>query len=208
MLCQKFSPKGETCSLCLQTLPVLRSIIPFGYSAVVKALFAVYKYQEAFRYKRVIAELVEVYASLDPFLLFQNFQQSFEYILIPVPMHIKKYQIRGFSPAIHVAVILEEVLKKRGIVVSINSSLVHKVKETEKQAGKSKQARLQNQHNVFAVNNQALKKLAIRSNKVLIIVDDITSTGATLSSVAETILTSIKEHRHTIPIWCFAFARG
>jgi len=204
VVCQQYSPKGRTCAGCFERVSISSAIIPFGYGKAIKSLFSVYKYNRAFSYIKVIDELLQTYSSIDPFLLFSQFERDKEVVLLPVPMHKKKLHERGFSPAYQIAEILRDILHKRGLKAEIHPRLVTKEKLTEKQAGKTKDQRLLNQQNVFSVNQAALRT-EIAAERKLVIVDDVISTGATVFSLAEELQ---KHTTNKLELKLFAFARG
>lgn len=97
--------------------------------------------------------------------------------LVPVPSGIKSIEKRGFSPA--------EVIAKRismRLEIPIENALAAEINKTE-QKTLSRKSRLQNARNSFFIaENTEIK------GKRLILIDDVTTTGSTLSALAELLL--------------------
>lgn len=98
-------------------------------------------------------------------------------IIIPMPIHSSREKLRGFNQA----EILSSVLMERTDKVRLD--VLTKVIDTPHQTGLSREHRLSNVAGSFAVND----KTAIKDKSILVI-DDIYTTGSTMSEVAETLL--------------------
>ncbi len=94
--------------------------------------------------------------------------------LIPVPLHKSRYRERGFNQS---EIIAEEISKVRGIAVSKN--VLRRKKNTKDQTNFSPQQREENVRGAFVVTQPEM----IRGKNV-ILVDDVITTGATLSECA------------------------
>jgi len=102
-------------------------------------------------------------------------------VVIPVPMHPKKQQKRGYN---------QSALIAEGIAFSMKAELqknnLVKVVNTSSQTKKSRYGRWDNVKDVFSVNNALLLE-----NKHILLVDDVITTGATIEACARQL--------HTIP---------
>ena len=130
-----------------------------------------------YKNKKEIAEIFTEYLypkileELSELKLLENFHNP---ILIPIPLSKKRFKERGYNQSSLIAKNLEKLDKKENFVLEEN--ILFKRKETEHQARiKNKQARLKNLIGTFSVKNQELIK-----NKNIILIDDVTTTGATL----------------------------
>ncbi len=96
-------------------------------------------------------------------------------VIIPVPMHPKKQQKRGYN---------QSALIAEGMALAMNADVQNnnlvKVLNTTSQTKKSRYKRWENVKDVFQVRNEALLK-----NKHILIVDDVITTGATLEACAQ-----------------------
>lgn len=121
-------------------------------------------------------------------------------------MHWAKQMRRGFSPAKMIGEWLKQILKSE---VHIAEKIVVKTRPTKKQAGLSKRERLKNQSNVFVTESKKLIEHVQAFNPdILLIVDDVLSSGATVNSVVEVIKKSMETHNIKIQVGIFAIARG
>ena len=117
-------------------------------------------------YPRMLEELADLE-------LLENFREP---VLIPIPLAPKRLRERGFNQAELLCKELLKLDKSNGILAMANNVLA-KPKDTIHQAhATNRTARLKNLIGSFVVNNQELIE-----NKNIILIDDITTTGATLS---------------------------
>lgn len=97
--------------------------------------------------------------------------------ILPVPLHYLKYRYRGFNQAFKLAQGFQEVWQDIPICKVKD---VVRTKNTRSQTGFSLEKRLENMENAFKIkNNQAIK------NRLVIIVDDVFTTGATTFELAQ-----------------------
>ncbi len=99
-------------------------------------------------------------------------------ILIPVPLHKKRLKWRGFNQSELLAQVISQEL---GIPVIDN--ILIKTKHTLPQVKlENSQQRKENMNNVFALKSPCLENTAFNyfSNKKIILIDDISTTGTTL----------------------------
>lgn len=92
--------------------------------------------------------------------------------IIPVPLHEKKYKIRGYNQSEEFAKGLSE-----GLNISLNTNFLKRKEFTQTQTKKSKYERWENVEDVFEVHSPELL-----INKQIILVDDVITTGATIEA--------------------------
>lgn len=141
-------------------------------------VFSLYRYKnggvlqkaiKALKY-RLLREIAGVFREdLEEFLE-KNFNRA-DSVLVPVPLHPKKEKWRGFNQA-------EELV--RGIDWPRFNGL-KRIRSTESQAEKSRAGRLANLSGAFHA------ELTGFLNKKFILIDDVCSTGSTLSECARTL---------------------
>lgn len=93
-------------------------------------------------------------------------------LLVPVPLHDRRLNWRGFNQAELLAKNLSDMYH-----ISCDNSILNKITDSKHQADiKTREERLNNIKNSFALKNGQLIK-----NKTIVLVDDICTTGATLN---------------------------
>lgn len=164
---------------------------------VIKKSLWLLKYSGKKKLARVFAEIIyeKIMEELSELSVMENFTAP---ILIPIPLSGKRYRERGFNQA---QLICEELVKisernhltpnpspsqgegrqRRGEVFTLVKDVLIKPKETEHQARiKDRSVRLKNIVGSFAIKNPEQNAEQIKK-KNIILIDDITTTGATLS---------------------------
>jgi ComF family protein len=99
-------------------------------------------------------------------------------IIIPVPLHIKKLRKRGYNQSECFAEGLSKAMN-----IPFESKAVERVIDTDSQTRKHRYQRFENVNRVFEVKQPK----AIQGKHVLL-VDDVITTGSTLSACAESLL--------------------
>lgn len=99
-------------------------------------------------------------------------------MLIPVPLHPKKLLQRGYNQSLLLAKGMASVLQ-----LPCPPALLSRKKDTNTQTAKNRKERIKNMQDAFKVNNPAQIQ-----HQHLLLVDDLITTGATLTSCAQTLL--------------------
>lgn len=182
MLCGKTGM--DLCLDCLKEAPSAEResakwIFPlydYRHPTIKKSLWLL-KYKGKKRLVNVFAEIIydKILEELSELSVMENFVEP---ILIPIPLSPKRYHERGYNQA---ELICRELIKinnlRDGIDLKLENNVLIKIKETEHQARiKNRNIRLKNLIGSFVVKNSELIK-----NRNIILIDDITTTGATLS---------------------------
>lgn len=102
--------------------------------------------------------------------------------IIPVPLHRKKFKIRGYNQSEEFARGLSEGLK-----IPLNTSVLMRKEFTSTQTKKSKYERWENVEDVFELISPETF-----TNKHIILVDDVITTGATIEACCQ-LLQQIKD---------------
>ena len=116
--------------------------------------------------------------------------QDVSYI-IPVPLHKEKQKLRGYNQSVLLAKGLNKHLK-----CQILTNVLLRGKNSDSQTHKSRYKRFENMENIFFVTNKSILK-----NKHIILLDDVFTTGATISECIKT-LRQLKNVR--ISVVCLA----
>lgn len=108
------------------------------------------------------------------FTAFSSAEQNAKPIIIPIPIHKTRLRKRGFNQSEKIIEALQALDENKSFEFA--NDILCKTKETAPQTSlKDRVTRLQNIRGCFAVQNAEKIK-----NKVVIVIDDITTTGATL----------------------------
>lgn len=99
-------------------------------------------------------------------------------IMIPVPIHRIKKFIRGYNQSLLIVKGINQITKK-----SYDDNIIKRIKNTETQTHLHLHERIENVKDAFKVINKG-KVL----NKKILIVDDVCTTGSTVSEIARTLL--------------------
>ena len=179
------------CAMCRERLPENNTI-------GVRGTISVWRYdnekvrsalqQLKYRGKKMLAR--ELAASLydklletiaEEALFSSPITSSAKYLIVPVPSSKKRSRLRGYNQA---ELLAKELAALNYTLFDFNPQAVVKIKETKSQVSvKNREKRLQNLRGAFAVPQRE----KIRGKNV-IIVDDITTTGATIAEVRKVLL--------------------
>ncbi|WP_158798437.1 ComF family protein [Pedobacter sp. L105] len=99
-------------------------------------------------------------------------------LIIPVPLHPRKERSRGYNQALQIALGVADKLR-----LPVPASLLVRNKATSTQTKKNRYSRFENMKAVFSVTDPASL-----SNKHVLLVDDVITTGATLEACAQVLL--------------------
>jgi predicted amidophosphoribosyltransferase len=158
----------------------------FRYHPVLKYILRAYKYSHEKVLFSVIGKLLYEYSNHDPFLSFSLFRGK-KVLVIPIPMHNNKLRERGYSVSLSVAQIFKKVGKDIFQTCTISEDIIIKNKETIAQAKVKKARRFVQQLGVFEIAPNAGRIISTINPDIIVIVDDVVSTGATAQSVLEAI---------------------
>lgn len=98
-------------------------------------------------------------------------------MIIPVPLSPQRFAQRGYNQAALIAQPLAMIIDRKYC-----ANALKRVKETRTQVGLSQRERQENVRNAFCADQGRIK------NGKVLLVDDVATTGATLSSAAQALL--------------------
>ncbi|MCI0680332.1 hypothetical protein L0Y41_03225 [bacterium] len=186
--------KGGTslCSPCARSLPGTRkSPIPGVFSLLDYDDRTVKKALRAFKY-RGDREIATVFGELLQKTLAQKIQGDTDSILATIPPGKKRIRAFGFD---HMRRIAEYVSSEE---LRYEKETLYRTREAPRQADiKKKSDRLKNMEGVFAVKNKDLIK-----EKQIVLIDDIATTGATLTEAKKALLRAGAKN-----VYCITIAR-
>lgn len=133
-----------------------------NYNGKVSLPMQAFKYNGARYMARFFAQFMEV-----------NDEWSID-VVVPVPLHDKKLRKRGYNQS---ELLARLVAERYGL--SVNAFAVRRTKNTPTQTQMSAKERVENMKDAFAVNSKAF------SDKNILLVDDVRTTGSTLIACAD-----------------------
>lgn len=157
------------CGHCLRQPPhYQRSYCAFEYGYPLAPLIRSLKYGAALASARVLGELLAQH-------LQQHHHGPWPECIIPVPLHARRYQARGYNQVIELGRHLE-----RRLNLPLRLDLLSRIRHTTEQAGLSRRARRKNLQRAFNATTVNLPQHVA-------VLDDVITTGSTVNEVAATL---------------------
>lgn len=122
-----------------------------------------------------------------------TFNQN-SYLIIPIPLSKKRFKERGYN---QVTVVIERLLKSHP-ELNLKTDLLQRVKHTNPQTSLNKSDRQTNMIGAFEVVTKYTSDI---TDAHIILVDDVVTTGSTLSEAKQALL-----HHHPASVTCLALA--
>lgn len=179
LLCEQEIERGVICKGCRLDLPWLTqeyTFFPWGsaralwrYEFPMREVIQNLKYHRHLILARLLGELLA-----EKFLAEPTLQKPVA--IIPVPLHPKRFRERGFNQSVEIARVLVEKFGS-----SLRTDLVSRIRHTPPQASLKEKERLLNLKGAFAVRG------ALPRGRIVLL-DDVLTTGATLSELAKTLI--------------------
>lgn len=174
--------------------------IAYKYNANVERIIEELKYKYNYSIGKDIAKLILNQISI------LNIINNTPTLLIPVPIHSKKRNLRGFNQT---EVIAKNIIKQANTPYLYTSNILKRIKNTKTQVGMKKFEREKNLVNAFDIDNYELKRIMKKIvPKNIIILDDIYTTGTTMEYCAKLIRDKGIFDAENLHIYGIALARG
>jgi len=132
-------------------------------------------HQFKFSYKEILVHLL----GADMLNLFNHYFNQEDIVLVPVPLYWKRKFQRGYNQS----ELLCKYISKKTNAEWCN--LLIRTKNTTCQSTLNRQERMINVRNAFEINKKYLNR--IKTHQTIVIIDDITTTGATIENCAKTL---------------------
>lgn len=173
------------CEQCLSNVPVEHQrrgdvISVFSYQSPIirRALWSL-KYKNNKKIARVLAAILYD-ALLEDMSDQKNFIRTHSFLLIPLPLHKKRKRQRGYNQS---ELLCKELSLMDSLSFILKKDVLYRDRDTPSQTTlRNKKERFKNVHNCFSVKNPREVR-----GKHIILVDDITTTGATLNEAIKTL---------------------
>lgn len=169
-VCHTQTEYGRVCENCagVSALDSHLALMPYVEEGTIGKLIHILKYQYAEDVMRVVRQIITTSITQHRFL----FEKGD--IIIPVPLHKKRYAERGFNQAAYIGRELSQLLD---IPIEEHALLRHRY--TPHQARLDREARLENVQDAFLVQQPSHV-----AGKSIVLVDDVFTTGSTMQSCA------------------------
>jgi len=165
--CDVMAGQGDYCKRCKGKIFYYdRAIAPFIYDGEIVKLIHGLKYNN----KKYLAESLSIFMA-DKF----NSEKLHADIVIPVPLCTKRLKQRGYNQSELLTNQISKILK-----IPSNNNVLIRVKETPTQTGLDFLERQKNLTGAFKVKNKKVIK-----DKSLLLIDDVFTTGATVTECAK-----------------------
>jgi len=168
------SENGDAlCGLCRRLEPPFVKAAAYGsYEGGLRELIHLLKYDQVRPAANVLGRmLAEAVSDLQP--LFADRPV----LVVPVPLHARKFRQRGFNQAELIARSALKLLSGEGLQLS--PDVLERKRETQSQIGLSRHQRRENMRGAFAV----AQRLEVAGREILV-VDDVFTTGTTVAECA------------------------
>jgi len=191
-ICNRLSFYGQTCLDCQKKtfLNGLVWLVPYCHQVIRKMI-------HSFKYE-FVKDLAKPLGSLMTKTILSSelknlFSAKENWLIIPVPLQKTKFNERGFNQA---ELLAKEIANQ--IEIPFERDVLIKIKNTPSQTTLTEKERQENIKGVFLIKDTNIIK-----NKNIILIDDVTTTGATLEESAKI----LKEAGAKL-IWGFVLAKG
>ena len=179
---------GQLCGQCQQRPPAFTQIIaPFVYAFPLDSLIPAFKYHQQLIYGRLLARLLSQAVSH----YYQEHQQAWPDVLLPMPLHRIRQAQRGYNQAFELA---RPIARQLGL--PLDRSNLRRRRATGAQQGLDAQSRRHNLQQAFSCRHP--ERLI---DQHVALIDDVVTTGSTADEASRTLLDA---GAASVSIWCVA----
>lgn len=180
--CKKSYENTKMCSKCYGRIKFLLFSVMKNIDGVPVYCAAIYKNEIQKMIRGVKYHNQKELAYYQAKIMFDYWQNiavsSGDFVVVPVPLHKSRQKQRGYN---HMVLVAKEFAKLCGYEVL--EAVIERVKETKPQYRLTQVEREQNLKDAFKFNREVCELI---SDKNILILDDILTTGATLSEIIKT----------------------
>ncbi len=192
--CGKLSFYGKTCEKCQKKFSLTGLIYATSYkNHLIREAIKLFKYHYVKELAKKLAKIL-IKVMKNSHFLTNNFSQPISsFLVIPIPLHQRKYLERGFNQA---ELLAKEIADEFDL--NLRTDLLIKIKKTKDQVDLKEKWRFLNIKEAFLV-----KKKKEVEGKIIFLIDDVFTTGATLNEAAKVLkMAKAKE------VWGLTIAKG
>lgn len=190
--CEKITGKGQICLNCKKEVYLSKVISATEYkNLLARELIRAFKYHYVQELSEPLAQLLINQLEISGF----EFKNS-DFLIVPIPLHRHRLKYRGFNQA---ELIAEKISGKFNLNIETDI-LKRKNLSTPQAKIKDEEKRKLNLQNVFSINPEKIGKI---KDKIILLVDDVVTTGATMNEAAK-----IFKESGAKEIWALTIAKG
>ena len=183
--CQEITGNGRICLNCKKEIYLDGVISATDYkNPLIRELIRAFKYH-------YVQELAGPLSQL----MIRVLEQNFQFLIIPIPLHRHRLRYRGFNQA---ELIAEKIAEHFQLPTEKNA-LKRKISRTPQAKISDIEKRKLNIENSFDAGPE-IKSI---ENKIVLLVDDVITTGATLNEAAK-----ILKQNNAKEVWAITIAKG
>ncbi len=180
------SEHAMICGKCFKNPPIFDSCwAPFIYAQPLEWMIHQLKFNEKLYFAPLLSALMA--EKIPSCMALQKLPDA----IIPMPLHMNRLRQRGFNQSY---LLIKSIAKALDIVV--DSTLCHRIRDTEHQTGKNAQQRKHNIKNAFSISRS-------QNYHHVVIFDDVVTTGSSVSELSKVLKKSGIER---VDICCLARA--
>jgi len=200
--CDRPIPDTQICQPCQKNYYLSRLIWAVHYyNPLIQKLIKIFKYHYIKELAKPLAKLlIKRLGSISPISTISTNST----IIIPIPLHKRKLRERDFNQT---ELLAKEIAEH--FYLPLETNILKRKKYTPQQAKtKSQKKRKETLENAFEINKEFIKKCVAENqnllrDKIIILVDDVFTSGATLSEAAKVLKrVGAKE------VWGLVIAKG
>jgi len=189
--CEEITGQGRICINCKKGKHLDRIISASEYkNLLIRELIRAFKYHYVQELASPLSQLLIRTLENQGF----GFQKT-DFIIVPIPLFKHRLHYRGFNQA---ELIAEEIAKHFRLPIQINA-LKRKISRAPQAKISDIEKRKANIENSFAIGPE-IKSI---ENKIVLLIDDVITTGATLSETAR-----IVKQNNAKEVWGITIAKG
>lgn len=193
-VCGKITLYGKTCDDCRRKTYLTGLLYATSYkNPIIREAIKLLKYKYVKELSEALAKIMLRFIKNSGFLVNNFTDELSSFLIIPVPLHRKKFLSRGFNQSELLAQKLAEELE-----MEMRTDILIKIKNTRSQTDLKEKERVTNVKDVFAVKNKKETR-----GKIILLIDDVTTTGSTLNEAAKVLKKSGSRE-----VWGITLARG
>ncbi len=176
LICPKCGRKTITAGVCL----TCKSIPPKFYQGFAPFVYFGETASQINRIKNGNRILPRYFGEKMANYFLQKVDFETEILIIPVPMTKEKLEQRGYNQAHDLAIEVAKVFEEQNKPYFLDFEILQKIRETQPQKHLTLRQRYENSEGVYHVR----KRTAVK-DKIILLIDDIMTTGATGSACAK-----------------------